>query len=127
MNLIANYEFDSNPNGNVVVAVRDNSSIKIRRDATYTRKQTSFNASTEVYSVPESGVTIRKDVANAEGNPSGQRLSAAVQFRLPVAVSSTDLDELILDLRAYVNDTELKDNLLKLSLPTLTIPESGGA
>lgn len=125
MNLITNYELDSTPNGNTVVAVRSNSSIKIRRDATYTRKQTSFNASTEVYSVPESGVTIRKDVANAEGNPSGQRLSAAVQFRLPVAVSSADLDELIVDLRAYVNDTELKNNLLKLSLPTLAT-ESGG-
>lgn len=125
MNLIPNYALDATPNGNTVVAVRDNSSIKIKRDATYTRKQTSFNSSTEVYSVPESGVTIRKDVANAEGNPSGQRLSAAVQFRLPVAVASADLDELIVDLRAYVNDTELKANLLKLSLPTCCAEDEG--
>lgn len=124
MNLIANYELDSIPNGNVVVATRTNSSIKIRRDATYTRKQTSFNAQSGIYSVPESGVTIRKDVANVDGNPSGQRLSAAVQFRLPVATASADLDELIADLRAYVNDAQLKDNLLKLSLPT---SEAAGA
>lgn len=125
MKLIPNYALDATPNGNAVVAVRDNSSIKIHRDATYTRKQTSFNSNTEIFSVPESGVTIRKDVANAEGNPSGQRLSGAVQFRLPVNTASADLDELIADLRAYVNDTELKANLLKLSLPTCRAEEEG--
>lgn len=125
MKLIPNYALDATPNGNTVVAVRSNSSIKIHRDATYTRKQTSFNSSTEVYSVPESGVTIRKDVASAEGNPSGQRLSGAVQFRLPVYTSSADLDELLVDLRAYVNDPELKANLLKLALPSCCAEDEG--
>lgn len=127
MKLIPLYELDSSPNGNVVVAKRDNSSIKLSRDATYTRKQTSFNPSTQVFSVPEMGVTIRKDVANAEGNPSGQRLSAGVSFRIPVLTSSADLDELLVDLRAYVNSTELKDDILKLSLPTCCAEESSGA
>lgn len=123
MKFIPLYEQDSTPNGDTVVAIRDNSSVKIRRDATYTRKRPSFNSGTSVYSVPELNVSVRKDAANADGNPSGQRLSGAVQFRVPVLTNSADLDELLVDIRAYINSTELKNDILKLSLPTCCAEE----
>lgn len=118
MKLIPNYSIDSSPNGNTVVAIRDDSSVKIRLDATYSRKLASFNPQNEVYSVPEAGVTFRRDVPNGEGNPTGQKASANVSFRLPVMSSIEDLETLITDVRAYVNSEELEADILALRLPT---------
>lgn len=118
MKFTTNYEFDSTPNKDTIVAQRTNSSVKIRRDATYARKLASFNTNTQTYSVPEVSVVFRKDVANVDGNPSGQRLSGAVTWRLPVMTAGSDLDELIADIRAYVNSSDLKGDLLKVALPS---------
>lgn len=119
MKLIPNYSLNGSSNdGNSVTAIRDNSSLKIRLETTYSRKTSAYNVGTGVYSVPTVDFIARRDVANAEGNPTGQRLSASVGFRLPVMMTEADLDELIVDLRAYVNDPELKGNLLQQRLPT---------
>lgn len=118
MQLIPNYSLDASLSADSVRAVRDDSSSKIRLDATYSRKLASYNTSTMIYSVPEVRFIARRDVANLEGNPSGQRASADVAFRLPVAMDEASLDALLVDLRAYVNDAALKANLLKQALPT---------
>lgn len=119
MKLIPLYALNGATNdGNVVLAVRDDSSNRKRLDATYHRKFSSFNPGTKVYSVPTCGVAIRRDVVGVDGDPSGQRASASVDFRLPVMASETDLDDLIADLRAYVNDVDLKTNVIKQLVPT---------
>lgn len=108
----------SSNDGNTVTAVRSDSSTKIRLDAMFSRKIATFNAGTGVYSVPTMDVVIRRDVAGADGNPVGQRASASIGFRLPVAMAGSDLDALIADLRSYVNDSDLKDNLVRQMLPS---------
>lgn len=124
MQLIPNYALYGYSNdGNVVTAVRSDSSVSKRLDATYRRKQPTYNPNTEVFSIPEAGVAIRRDILNLDGKPTGQRAVADLTFRLPTALSSGDLDDLITDIRAYVNDVQLKDNLLKLMLPTCCAEE----
>lgn len=124
MNFPSNYSLNGYSNdGNTVSAIRSDSSLKIRLDATFSRKIASFNVGTGVYSVPTVDVVFRRDVANEEGNPIGQRASAAIGFRLPVAVTEAALDDLIADIRAYINDTELKSNLLHQRLPTCCTDE----
>jgi len=119
MKLIPNYVLSGfSGNGNVALATRDDSTLRLRLDATYTRKTASYNGSTKVYSVPESNVTIRRDIGDINGDPIGQRMSAAVAIRIPVSSSESDLDALLTDLRAYVNDTDLKASLLRQDLPT---------
>lgn len=124
MQLIPSYTLSGFSNdGNTVIAIRDDSSSKLRLDATYSRKFATYNAGTKIYSVPTAGVVFRRDVADGDGNPVGQRASASVEFRLPVAASESDVDTLIADLRAYVNDTSLKDNILRQLLPTCCAEE----
>lgn len=119
MELIPNYSLNGFTNdGNTVLAVRDDSTSRIRLDATYTRKYSSFNVGTGVYSVPTVDTHFRRDVADSDGNPTGQRASASVGIRLPVRSSEADVDALILDLRAYVNDESFKDNIVKQLLPS---------
>lgn len=119
MELIPNYSLNGFTNdGNTVLAVRNDSTSRIRLDATYSRKYASFNAGTGVYSVPTVDTHFRRDVADSDGNPTGQRASASVGIRLPVRSSEADVDALILDLRAYVNDESFKDNIVKQLLPS---------
>lgn len=119
MELIPNYELSGSSNdGNTVTAVREESTTRIRMDASYMRKMATFNAATGIYSVPTIDFVVRQDIPNAEGNPIGQRLTASVGFRLPVGADGGAVDRLITDLRAYVNDPELKRNLEKQLLPT---------
>lgn len=124
MELIPNYSlYGFSNDGNVVTAIRDDSIFSKRLDATYTRKTASYNIGTKTYSVPESTVTFRRDTVDGDGAPTGQRMSGSVSFRLPVAASESDLDDLIADVRAYINDTELKQNLLMQLLPTCCASE----
>lgn len=123
MKLIPNYKMDGAgaSNGNTVLATRTNSSFAQQRNATYTRKPPVYNNAQGNSSVPTSGVIFRKDVLDADGKIVGQKLSASVDFRLPtlsIAGGDALVDELILDLRAYVNDPDLKANLLGLYLPS---------
>lgn len=125
MKLIPNYELSGSSNdGNTVSAVRSDSSMKIRLDAMYTRKLASYNVANGVYSVPTVGFVVRRDIANSDGNPVGQRVTASLDIRIPVASSEADIEALILDLRAYVNDADLQANIVKQLLPTCCAEEA---
>lgn len=119
MNVIQNYVITGfTNNGNTVLVQRNDSSLSKMLNGSYTRKSPTYNAQSKVYSIPEMSFVVRRDAVH-EDAPTGQRASALVQIRLPVkGITSTDVDDLITDLRSYVNDEDLKDNLLSLLLPT---------
>ena len=104
-------------NADNVKYVRTDSTQAIKKDATFMRKAGAFNAGTGVYSVPEYGFTFRSDVPNADGDPSGQRLSAGMTIRLPVKATSAMLDEILTDFRAYVNSNEFAGNVVQQLFP----------
>lgn len=119
MKMITNYQLNGfTNNGNTTLAVREDSTLNLRRDASFTRRPSTFNSGTGVFSVPTNGVAIRRDVANQDGGPSGQRASVSIDFRLPVASSEDDLDALILDAKSYINSSELKEALIQQTIPT---------
>lgn len=109
-------------NGQNLAIVRVDSVPSKRKDGTISKKVATFNAGTQSYSVPSYGFVLRSD-ASKDGLPSGQRASAQAEFRVPVALDDTDLDTLIADFRAFVNDPDLKDNIVRLVFPCQTCAE----
>lgn len=116
--IVPNYHISGSSNdGNTVMGVRDDSTLKIRLDVTYVRKSASYNPQTKVYSVPQYDVIVRRDVPDQDGNPSGQRANATASFRIPVLTPEAGIDAMLTDIRAVINDADLKEKLIKQLLP----------
>lgn len=120
--LNANYTSNGvSSNGQSMAIVRVDSKPSQRKDGVITRKTAVFQQATKTYSVPAYGFVLRVD-SNPDGVPSGQRGSASAEFRVPVGLNESDLDEMITDFRAFVNDEDLKDSILRQVFPCQACP-----
>lgn len=123
MDLIPNYQIGGfTGNGNVVLATRNDSTTRNRRDATYSRRVPSFNNGTKVFSIPEDTFVVRRDVPDADQNPSGQRIALQFTARIPVASLEADISTALEDFRAYINQVDLLEHLIRQDLPTCCAP-----
>lgn len=111
------YKFLGFPSENTMRLVRTDSTNRIRKDATASRKMAEFQPSTKVFSVPEITMVYRQDVPDVDGNPTGQRAMGSYTFRLPVGASEAQIDQLLADFRADVTAADFRDRLINQTFP----------
>lgn len=97
--------------------VRVDSTQAIKKDATFVRKAGVFNAKIGTFSVPEYRFTIRADVPNQDGLPTGQRISSDLIIRLPVAATAEQLTEQLTSLRELVNNEQFVNHVIMQTFP----------
>lgn len=97
--------------------VRVDSTQAIKKDAVFTRKPGVFNASINTFSVPEYRMIVRADVPTAEGLPTGQRVSADLSIRLPVAATKAQLTEALNTIRDLINQDDFDQSVVQQLFP----------
>lgn len=118
-----NYIFLGFPSENTMRLIRTDSTNRVRKDATFSRRLSEFQSQTKVYSVPELAATYRQDVPDTEGNPTGQRASAGYSIRVPVGAAESVIDQVIADMRADVNAADFKTRVISQLFPSVTSSE----
>lgn len=114
---IANYDQAGFTSANSIKFVRTNDTPSSRKDLTVTRKLSSYNPQTKLFSIPEYRMAVRRDTLDVDGRPTGQRLTFDLSIRTPIQASGDDFDEAFVDLQALLTDPEFKDSVLRQLFP----------
>lgn len=115
--LLSNYIKLSSASADTLKFVRVDSTQAIKKDVTFARKVGMFNARIGTYSVPEYRFTVRADIPNSDGDPSGQRLSFDAIVRLPVKATKAQLEEQLVSVKELVNSAEFADAVILQLFP----------
>lgn len=118
---LQNYRFYGNPTTDSARFVRSDETAMHRKDLTVSRKPSVYNAATEVASIPEYRIAIRKDAQVGEpAKPNGQRLTLDLVIRTPLQPSSVDFDEAVAELQAILSDADFKESVTSQLFPCST-------
>lgn len=123
---LSNYRFYGNPSANSVRFIRTDESAMHRRDLTISRKQSVYNAATEVASIPEYRVVFRSDAQVGEpAKPNGQRMTIDLVLRTPLQPSQADFSQSIGELVAMLQDPAFEQDVLQQVFPCIPCAEEG--
>lgn len=114
---LTNYRFFGNPSTDSARFTRVDDQPMHRKDLTVSRKPSVYNAATQVASIPEYRVVIRKDAQTTDDRPNGQRLSVDLIIRSPLQPSGADFDEAIAELEAIIADEGFKTSVMSQLFP----------
>lgn len=120
---LTDYQFFGNPSADSARFTRVDDSAMHRKDITVSRKQSVYNAATQVASIPEYRIAIRKDAQDAEGKPTGQRLTFDLVIRSPLQPSNADFEEARSELEAILTDTAFATSVMSQLFPCATCTE----
>lgn len=112
-----NYQFFGNPSTDSARFVRVDDKPMHRKDLTVSRKPSVYNAATDVASIPEYRIVIRKDAQTVDEKPNGQRLSVDLVIRAPLQPSGADFDEAVAELAAIIADDAFKASVMSQLFP----------
>lgn len=117
MDIPSGYTFLGLPSADSAKYVSDTSSQTLRQDVTISRKASTFNPGTKVFSVPEYRIAFRSDVPNADDEPTGQRATVDLTLRYPVGLSAEKLAELRDDLVELISQENFVADVIKQLFP----------
>lgn len=115
---LPNYSFYGNPTADSVRFVRVDDTAMHRKDITFSRKQSVYNAATKVASIPEYRIAIRKDAQVGDpAVPNGQRLTFDLTIRTPLQPSNADAEEARAELIALLSQEDFLPVILAQLFP----------
>lgn len=115
---LSNYNFYGNPTADSARFTRVDDVAMHRKDITFSRKPSVYNAATQVASIPEYRIAIRKDAqAGDPPKPNGQRLTFDLVVRSPLQPSGADFDEALTELQSILSDTNFKSSVTSQLFP----------
>lgn len=119
MNLPASYTlYGSSNDGNTVTFVKEGSTVQKPLFLVVTRKGSSFNQGTQSWSVPQIDYKVSRGLLTADNMPQPSKEIGTISVRHPVTGTDTDLDAVVGDLKALVNDpgfaTAVKQQLIPM-------------
>lgn len=118
---LSNYRFYGNPSADSARFTREDDTAMHRKDLTVSRKPSVYNAATEVASIPEYRIAIRKDAQVGDPvKPNGQRLTFDLVIRSPLQPSTVDFDEAVTELGGLLNDPEFKNSVISQLFPCVS-------
>lgn len=126
---LSNYRFFGNPSANSVRFIRTDESVTHRRDLTISRKQSVYNAATEVASIPEYRIVFRSDAQVGDPvKPNGQRMTLDLTIRTPLQPSQADFEQSVSELATMLQNPDFIQDVLQQVFPCVPCKdgEEGG-
>lgn len=115
---LSNYNFYGNPTADSARFTRVDDTAMHRKDITFSRKPSVYNAATKVASIPEYRLAIRKDAQVGDpAAPNGQRLTFDLVIRSPLQPSGSDFDEAHAELSSILADDDFKTSVMSQLFP----------
>lgn len=106
------------PNGpDSLKFVRSDSTQTIRKDLTFNRKSSTYNASSKTFSIPEYRFVFRNDTPNTDEMPTGQRASFDVIIRTPVGTAVSELQAQLADVKEILDDPDFIQAVIQQRFP----------
>lgn len=104
---LPNYSFYGNPTADSARFVHVDDTAMHRKDITFSRKQSVYNAATKIASIPEYRIAIRKDAQVGDpAAPNGQRLTFDLTIRTPLQPSNADAEKARSELIALLSQED---------------------
>lgn len=105
-------------NGDAYVFVRNDSSAIKPKELIIARQKAVFNNGAQKFSVPQfSGNVSYGTVAGDPSTPQPEKLSLKATARIPVNSTQVDIDQALVDFRAFVNSTGFAESITSLFIP----------
>lgn len=114
---LSNYIKAGSASENSQKYIRTDSTQAIKKDVSFVRKLATYNAAMKTYSIPEYRFTVRADVPDSDGFPSGQRATFDVVVRLPVMANEATLQEMRATVIELINSDDFVDSVVKQIFP----------